>query len=661
MASSPLTLAMLGGLTGGGGQYGPYGMAMYDPATLGAMQRLQMGQGLVSSGLDASPAYPMQGVARLAQALLGQYVMQQGFGELQDVQKQQNATIPSTIDWIRNGGGAMPAPAAPATAPQQPTSGAPVTQEPLQPPAKSAGTEGTNYLALYGNPNVPDWGKSNLTTITAPSGAKFTVNKIAAPAFAGFLTDLEKEGYKVNPETSGGYNLRNITGGTTLSPHAYGVAIDINPSENPYSKTAQGGTLTTNMPPNVEKLAQKWGLQWGGDWKSLKDPMHFEYVGQPQTQVAQAGNVMTDASPGGAGAAPQAMPPNTQTGAQNARVQQILGRIQRARDILSSHPMPLDRLHQAAQAELENAQQELQIGQWHPDPHNANIMRNDVTGEVKPIFSASPRFSTTPTGETLVGMPGGGVETLPPNNAGVAAFHSAQTQGAKAGEAAGELPEKLATMSTESARAIGTIDSATRYLDQAQKAGLPTGYFAPWMADAAAAGRYLGIDMKNLGINPEAVTDIQAARKSLAIVSGEILRDIMGQGQRQITNRDLQQFIAATPGIETDPQALQKILGWARSQALFNNNMAIAGLRATDPNTGMIPPGWHAAYIAKLGAGGPIFDPLSGEMKQPSGEGEAQTSPVAAPKESQKPAEPQSQQPTRAEIEAEMRRRALIK
>lgn len=133
-----------------------------------------------------------------------------------------------------------------------------------------------DYAGTYGDPTHPDWYGQNITTITSPNGVKFNVNKRAAEAFSGLLTDLDAAGYKVGPG-SGGYNLRNITGGHTLSPHAFGIAIDINPADNPYSKDPNGGVLKTDLPPNIHDIAAKWGLTWGGDWKTLKDPMHFEF------------------------------------------------------------------------------------------------------------------------------------------------------------------------------------------------------------------------------------------------------------------------------------------------------------------------------------------------------------------------------------------------
>jgi len=86
------------------------------------------------------------------------------------------------------------------------------------------------------------------------------------------------------------FNYRLVTGGKKLSMHAYGFAIDINPVQNPYRKgnivlPAQAvydpnvpGTLTPESP--VVKAFKRLGWVWGGDWKSLKDYMHFEKTPQ---------------------------------------------------------------------------------------------------------------------------------------------------------------------------------------------------------------------------------------------------------------------------------------------------------------------------------------------------------------------------------------------
>lgn len=114
---------------------------------------------------------------------------------------------------------------------------------------------------------------SNLTTITTPSGKKVTVHAAAAESFKGFLGDLEKSGYRI--DSLGGYaNRGQANRSGRISQHAFGNAIDINPSRNPYK------TSITDMPKNVSEMAAKWGLSWGGDWSARsRDPMHFEWAG----------------------------------------------------------------------------------------------------------------------------------------------------------------------------------------------------------------------------------------------------------------------------------------------------------------------------------------------------------------------------------------------
>jgi len=84
------------------------------------------------------------------------------------------------------------------------------------------------------------------------------------------------------------FNYRTVTGGKSLSKHAYGFAIDINPVQNPYIKgnivlppnavydKRKPGTLSCDSP--VVRSFIRLGWTWGGNWKSLKDYQHFEKV-----------------------------------------------------------------------------------------------------------------------------------------------------------------------------------------------------------------------------------------------------------------------------------------------------------------------------------------------------------------------------------------------
>lgn len=113
----------------------------------------------------------------------------------------------------------------------------------------------------------------DLTSVSAPSGAKFTVASSAADKFQGLITDLEKSGYTIDPATSGGYNPRLIAGTNTPSMHAHGLAIDVN-----WQNNARGKDTPSDLPPDLARaLAAKYGLTWGGDWHgATRDPMHFE-------------------------------------------------------------------------------------------------------------------------------------------------------------------------------------------------------------------------------------------------------------------------------------------------------------------------------------------------------------------------------------------------
>lgn len=91
------------------------------------------------------------------------------------------------------------------------------------------------------------------------------------------------------------FNCRRSTGSAgAWSQHAYGLAIDINPRQNPYV-----GSAGTIEPPEGEAYAdrtrtepgmihaddavvrafERIGWSWGGDWSSAKDYQHFSANG----------------------------------------------------------------------------------------------------------------------------------------------------------------------------------------------------------------------------------------------------------------------------------------------------------------------------------------------------------------------------------------------
>jgi hypothetical protein len=140
------------------------------------------------------------------------------------------------------------------------------------------------------NPKSDGGGKKpELATISSKTGAATQVGAEYAGAFQNLINNLDAHGYEIR--SLGGYNDRDVRGKPGVkSIHAHGAAIDINPGTNP-----MGPGLITDMPPGIGKLANSLGLGWGGDWKSVKDAMHFSAARSEGGSLLQArdGNVFS--------------------------------------------------------------------------------------------------------------------------------------------------------------------------------------------------------------------------------------------------------------------------------------------------------------------------------------------------------------------------------
>ena len=88
------------------------------------------------------------------------------------------------------------------------------------------------------------------------------------------------------------FNYRVVAGTHTLSNHAFGRAIDINPMMNPYVKgdyvSPKNGSAYADRSHIILGMIDKHdlcyqlftenGWFWGGDWSSIKDYQHFEKI-----------------------------------------------------------------------------------------------------------------------------------------------------------------------------------------------------------------------------------------------------------------------------------------------------------------------------------------------------------------------------------------------
>ena len=93
------------------------------------------------------------------------------------------------------------------------------------------------------------------------------------------------------------FNYRPVEGTSSLSKHALGLAIDINPFYNPYITYNKDGSekvspanasayadRTSSFPYKIDEndlcyqLFKEHGFTWGGHWNSCKDYQHFQKV-----------------------------------------------------------------------------------------------------------------------------------------------------------------------------------------------------------------------------------------------------------------------------------------------------------------------------------------------------------------------------------------------
>ena len=127
------------------------------------------------------------------------------------------------------------------------------------------------YRAVGGGAIAPDpaWVKSHIVTDTVPILGRVTCNKALFPQLKAALAEVQSRGLASTVHsTAGCYYPRFIAGTSSLSNHAFGLAIDINAPENERGTAGQ-------MNRQVVQIFESWGFTWGGTWH-YTDPMHFE-------------------------------------------------------------------------------------------------------------------------------------------------------------------------------------------------------------------------------------------------------------------------------------------------------------------------------------------------------------------------------------------------
>jgi hypothetical protein len=108
---------------------------------------------------------------------------------------------------------------------------------------------------------------------------RVAVHRKVAPGLLKALIEIDRAGlWEFLAPYGGGFNFRRVRGGSALSMHSLGLALDFAPDENPmgmdpnetkFGRSGEGRA--------VVRLLELYGWLWGGRF-SRPDAMHFQYA-----------------------------------------------------------------------------------------------------------------------------------------------------------------------------------------------------------------------------------------------------------------------------------------------------------------------------------------------------------------------------------------------
>ncbi len=156
------------------------------------------------------------------------------------------------------------------------------------------------YLKMYGDCRTGNMGPRLVPVQWNRSGADGGVEARTAKAngvaealqrAADEIDRLPGKAVAAHRALGGTYNCRNIALANRLSLHGFGIAIDINPTDEGYWLTAptdgKGRPVRRNqVPMEIVAAFERQGFVWGGRWNRF-DTFHFEY--RPEYHVATGG------------------------------------------------------------------------------------------------------------------------------------------------------------------------------------------------------------------------------------------------------------------------------------------------------------------------------------------------------------------------------------
>ena len=147
----------------------------------------------------------------------------------------------------------------------------------------------------------PAWVETNIVTVDVPPLGLFECHRLVVPYIRSAMADLAGSNLigLIDPgdfQLAGGcFNSRLIRGGDkgfALSRHAWGIAVDINPSTNRFGQDV-------SLPTEFGQTFRDWGFAWGAGWLR-PDGMHFEWshIAVPEEVACSSATLATSRFPG---------------------------------------------------------------------------------------------------------------------------------------------------------------------------------------------------------------------------------------------------------------------------------------------------------------------------------------------------------------------------
>lgn len=167
-------------------------------------------------------------------------------------------------------------------------------------------TQNYGYFPGFGDASLNLHPPSYYAVPTTFFGLPVTLNRRIVPALRAVETALRAQCPSYTPQALSGLRLANTYHDNEVSNHVYGIAIDIDPQRNPCCGCVghwAGDPICTQpdtgpysrmaMPECWVNVFEQYGFYWLGHDPTLRDTMHFEFLGVPPVVAGGGGDAAT--------------------------------------------------------------------------------------------------------------------------------------------------------------------------------------------------------------------------------------------------------------------------------------------------------------------------------------------------------------------------------